>query len=189
MNKIAIVTMDYLPATGGVAVYWANLYKNLPHDRFILVAPETSNLKRNEEVIRVPFFFKYLWPKWLRLIFNLPRIFRQEKISLVIAAQVLPIGTVCYILKKLKFVENYHVSCHGMDLATLKGRKRNLAKRVLLEAQKVMVNSDLTASLVKSLDVSGKKIYKVRPCPNIIPDSDFNIKNTLSKKILIRMER
>ncbi len=188
--KTAIVTMDYLPDKGGVSVYWSNLYRELPKSKFVLIAPVDSSEYKDEEVevIRMNFFYKLIWPNWLKLFFSLIFLFKKRNIKQVIAGQVLPIGTVCFLLKQIGIIKSYYISAHGMDLAILKGKKRFLAGMVLRSANKVIVNSPLTKDLTTSFSVSENKIFIVFPCPNVISDSKIDIRKkykiTTSKIIL-----
>jgi len=132
MKKTLLVTMDYLPDTGGIAIYWSELAKYLPPDKFLILAPLLmENYDATSNVIRINFFNRWIWPHWLPLLIKLPKIVKQEGIELIIAGQILPVGTVCYFLKKIGLINQYQVSCHGMDLAVLAGRKRKLATSIL----------------------------------------------------------
>lgn len=176
-KKVAIVTLDYYPAWGGVAVYWKNLFFHLSKEKYLLVAPQlTKTSKKEAAVTRIGFLFKFIWPRWLRLFINLRRIVVAEKIDLVIAAQILPVGTVCWFLKSLGFLTSYQVSLHGMDLAILSGHKKILARLILTAADKIMVNSLLTKELALQSGVKESKIYIIYPCPNIIKTSKQDLK-------------
>lgn len=240
MKKTLLVTMDYLPATGGIAVFWSELQKYLPADKFLILAPSLTGrqdithpvLRRNvgghlsypfanaredrqegitppksppkiggeikggydsgPNLIRIKFFNKWIWPHWLPLLIKLSRIIRQQSIELVIAGQILPVGTVCYLLKMVGLLNKYQVSCHGMDLAVLKGRKRKLAKTILTRADKVVVNSDFTRQLVVNLGVRESKVYKVRPCPRQLLPANMGVLssyNLNTDKVILSVAR
>lgn len=176
-----LVTMDYPPQIGGIANYWAHLSRYFTRGRFMVLAPsEKKQGARGERakqvsvsdgehapfVLRKKFFTRYVWPQWLGLLFFVYRAVKKYRIGLVIAAQVLPVGTAVYMLKKTGLIAAYHVSCHGMDLGQLSGRKKILAGKVLGSAEKVMVNARYTAGLVRQFGIPESRIYMIRPCPS-----------------------
>ncbi len=184
--KQAIVTMDYKPNIGGIAKYWSHLFQELSKDDFVLVAP-LVDVDDESGVIRIPFFYKNIWPKWLKLFSGLKKIISEQNIYHIIAGQVLPVGTVAYLLKKLGFIDSYSVSCHSMDIATIKGHKRFLAKIILRSARNIIVNSKYTRELVKDYKVLGR-IDIVYPAPQSLPKPSLRLEeeyNWLSAESLV----
>lgn len=168
MRKTILITLDYLPQTGGVANYWAGLNKFLPANLFYILAPQVENyINEENNVIRKKLFFNYFWPKWFKLFFIIISLQKKFNFEIFIAAQVLPVGTVLWLLKKFKLINKYFVSCHGFDILQLKGRKKILAKKVLLDASFVIANSNFTASILKKYSIPAEKISIITPCPNL----------------------
>lgn len=167
MIKTLLITLDYKPQLGGVANYWAGLNKYLAKDFFYILAPLTNNYIDEENVLREKLLFDYLWLRWIKLIFILVKLKNKYNFKAFIAAQILPIGTVLWFLKKIKIINKYFVSCHGFDILHLQGRKKILAKIILREAEKVIVNSNFTAGIVKDYSVPLNKILVLTPCPQI----------------------
>ncbi len=178
MKKTLLITSDFWPQTGGVANYWLELGRYLPPDKFIILAPRLND--RQDEigglsVRRALFFNRFIWPRWLPLLWHILLLVKKEKIEKIIVGQILPGGTAVWILHRLGLVPGYYVSCHGMDLQILKGRKRKLARLILMDAAGVIVNSEYTASLVRQFTTS-LPITKVNPCPRLLPQSKVDIK-------------
>lgn len=168
MKKTLLITLDYLPQIGGVANYWSGLNRYLPVDLFYILAPQIKGYTDKEKnIIRKKMLDDFFWPRWLRLIIIVLMLNKKQNFYNFIAAQILPIGTVLYILKKLNFIENYFISCHGFDISQLKGRKKFLAKKIMIYAKKIIVNSDYTGKIVQSYNINKDKIVIIKPCPQI----------------------
>ncbi len=176
--KRAIVTMDYKPDVGGIAEYWSNIFEFLPKGDFVLVAPLQQGVQYNDiaSVIRVPFLYKYIWPKWLRLLSELKVLIRRENIDHIVVGQILPVGTVALLLKKMGYISSFSVSCHSMDIAHISGHKKILAKYIFKNAQHVFVNSKFTKNLVKSYNIKSSIISIVYPAPKNLPVSKNNMR-------------
>ncbi len=179
MKKTLLITTDFWPQTGGVANYWLELGRRLPQDQFVVLAPQLDG--RQDEVDglsvrRVRFFNRFIWPHWLPLLWHILSFVKKEKIEKIIVGQILPVGTAVWILHKLGLAPAYHVSCHGMDLQLLQGRKKKLAQLIFRSAEGIMVNSDYTLKLVRQL-IYHKRIYKINPCPRSLPISSVDIKH------------
>ena len=111
--KILLITMEYPPDRGGVGNYYFNLVKNLyGHQIEVLKADRSS-------------FYKFFWPKWLKLYFKVKQQVKKNKPDLIWVGQVLPIGTVAYLIEKF-FKIPYFVSTHGMDIML---PQKNLRKK------------------------------------------------------------
>jgi len=168
MKKTILITLDYLPQTGGVANYWAGLNKFLPTDFFYILAPKTA--KENFEaqnVIRRKMLFDWIWPRWLKLLFIILNLQKKHFFHNFIAGQILPIGSVLWLLKKFNFIENYFISCHGFDILQLQGKKKFLAKIIMNSADTIIVNSEFTKKIVESYFIKNNKIVVVKPGPQL----------------------
>ncbi|MGB0757650.1 MAG: glycosyltransferase family 4 protein [Patescibacteria group bacterium] len=191
-QSIAIITQDYKPATGGIAVYWHELFSRLPHNKYTLIAPSAAEADDGLDVMRIPFFYKLMWPHWLRLLFTLVRLQRKEHFMHMIAGQVLPVGTVLFIGKSLGMLPSYSVSCHSMDISHISGWKRGLAKLILSSASRVIVNSNYTKNIaVDEYGISDTKVHAVTPAPSHVPSTsevvaDKNVLTLLSVGRLVK---
>lgn len=171
-----LITLDFPPMFGGVANYWANLNRYFPSDNFVVLTQEYDNsldfdMTQSYLIYRKNLFSKsrWLWPKWLPLLWETIKLARQEKIKLLMCTHVLPVGTVCYIIKKLLRIP-YVVSVHGLDisLSLNSPRKKVLASKILRNAEKVIANSLATKEILMANDLCfGENVVIVYPCPNI----------------------
>jgi len=191
MKKTLLITLDYLPQLGGIAQYWYGLKTFLPNDSFFILAPKEIQDSIEQNVIRKYFYNNFIWPRWLLLLFHILRLVKKENFEQFIAGQILPIGTILFLLKKFRFIKTYLVSLHGFDIYSLKSRKKILARYILKNADKIIVNSEFTKQVVLKFNISSQKILKISPCPQInihsknIQESDRNEKIILSVSRLV----
>lgn len=137
MNTL-LFTTEYPPFKGGVANYYENLVKYWPDKDHLFV------LNNNEGQL----LKDWMWPKWLFAFFALRKSVKENKIDQVLVGQILPLGTVAFLLARI-FGTRYSVILHGMDLEFAKkvGRKRFLAKKILEGADSIICNSSYVAGL------------------------------------------
>ncbi len=185
MLKTLLITLDFLPQSGGVANYWAGLNQYLKHNDFYILAPKIKSYSDESNILREKLLFEHWWLKWIKMIFVLINLKKKYNFKYFIAAQVLPVGTVLWFLKKIKFIDKYFVSCHGFDILHLQGRKKILANIILQTAEKIIANSNFTAGILNTkYSISAQKILILTPCPQIklielskkLPRKDFLLK-------------
>ncbi|MFA4873127.1 MAG: glycosyltransferase family 4 protein [Patescibacteria group bacterium] len=146
-GKILLVTTDYPPATGGVAWYYENLVRRLNAAETPSVSPMARERFRGGDA-RVVVLLLGRWtltPWWPLLIFPLLLKTIKLKTDVWWVGQVLPVGTVVWLLSHL-WPKYYIVSTHGMDvlLPLYSPRKRWLMKRILNRATLITTNSEWT---------------------------------------------
>lgn len=160
--------MDYSPQRGGVAAYWARVSDSMPADHWTVLTSvrQTTATSDRARVYRKPLLGVLIWPRWLRGVWTVFKTYRATQSELIVAAQVLPVGTMAYVLHQL-FGIPYIVQVYGMDLALAKqhSRKHQLATRVLQAAQAVIANSQATAALLSEFSVDQQRIEVVYPVP------------------------
>jgi phosphatidylinositol alpha-1,6-mannosyltransferase len=205
MKKTLLITMDFPPMRGGIATYWGNLSRHLPYDDLVVLAPECDDslgydIQQNFLVHRKNLVSKFFWcwPKWLPFLYRTFRVVKRDKIKRIIVAQVLPGGTIAYILKKHYGIP-YVLSFHGLDLAKALHQKRKkwLLKKIISNADKIIVNSQYTKKQLQDLNIFQKEIAIVSPCPNnIVQKIDVDEKNKIvsrfsleNKKIILTVAR
>jgi phosphatidylinositol alpha-1,6-mannosyltransferase len=135
--KTLLVTLEYPPFKGGVANYYENIIKNWPKpDDIFVLDNKDGKLISNTK-------------KWLPAIFNIKKEIKQKSINHVIVGNILPLGTVIWILSSFMKL-NYSVILHGTDIMyTQKSwRKKMLAKIILKKSNNIICNSKFTAGLV-----------------------------------------
>lgn len=202
MKKVLLLTLDFPPRLGGVANYLANLSQNLPADKISVLTVRQSgsaefDQKQGYKIYRENLISQLpIWPKWLPAIFHTFGVIKKEKPDLILAGQILPLGTVALIIKKLTGL-NYFVSCHGMDilLAQKNKRKKWLTNLIIKNSQQIIANSQFTKKEIIKLGVEEGKIIIVYPCPNITDNQQLNNQqliekyNLKDKKILLTVGR
>src|SRR3989344_9281999 len=204
MVKSLLVTLDYPPQVGGVAVYYEHLAGEFPDGSALVLTIAEVNGKKNQEtpgVIRSALLFKskLFWPKWVPLLWQIWKITRQNKIKLIQIGQILPIGMAVFILNKF-FKISYMVYCHGMDVMTAAQcpRKKWLALKILKNAEFIVANSEFTKEKILEYGVRPQNVTIVYPCPNmklrreVLPEEIEALKNKyglLNKKIILTTGR
>lgn len=174
MKKTLLVTLDYHPSLGGVSRYWEHLGDCLLPDFFIVLAPtlpaRAPERASRHAIVRSRMIVPWLYPHWIPLVFAVYRTCRKYHIQRIIAAQVLPVGTAVSIVSRFLGIP-YIVSCHGMDLLLPKksARKKQLCKRILTRAERVIVNSAATGGFAEKYGVARQKIEYIYPAPVITP--------------------
>ncbi len=203
MKKVLIATIEFLPQKGGIANYLAGWAGALPADKVAVLTLKHSNasdfdshsaykIYRKNLIIRLPLF----WPKWLPLVWRLWRVARREKVDAILVGQVLPVGTVAFLVKKISGIP-YFVSCHGMDILMPQksSRKKKLLNKILEQAGGIIANSQFTKNELIKLGVPENKITVVYPslgtnCESTIPIDEIKRKYHLGdKKILLTVGR
>ncbi|MFA6551391.1 MAG: glycosyltransferase family 4 protein, partial [Patescibacteria group bacterium] len=126
-----------------------------------------------------------LKPHWFFSLWHLWRAVKKDKIKTVLVGQILPLGTVAWLLSRalgIKF--DYVVFLHGMDLtyALKTPRKKELARAILTGAKKIIAANSYTAKLAEEI-IDKNKIEVVNPGINA---SEQQIVNSEQKEYLIK---
>ncbi len=202
MKKVLFITLDFPPYKGGVATFYKNVCDFLPAKDLFVIAPQTSDSDNFDESKKYRIYRKkmlsknsFVWPKWAGLAKDVYDIVKKEKIEAILAGQILPIGTIAYIMKINKNIP-YYIFCHGRDISMLSGRKKIVAKKVIRQAKGIFANSNFTKHLVENYKYPHSHIYTIYPCPEVLPNpSDLemikvkNKYNLHNKKILLTVGR
>ncbi|NTU98771.1 glycosyltransferase family 4 protein [Candidatus Falkowbacteria bacterium] len=171
--KTLLFTIDYPPQVGGVANVYANLVKHwpLPDEMSVLDNANNSLINPSRK------FLKW-WPSF-RL---LKQQVKAQGIKHVIVGQILPLGTVTWLLAK-KLGITYSVVLHGMDLpyALRSSRKRWLTIKILANAELVICTNSYVAKLAEAV-VSKDKIKVVNPGYDHEPVVDLELAQSLKSK-------
>ena len=168
--KVLILTLEYPPMIGGIASYVTNVAEHLPANNVIVYAPKNKVAKATDalhpwKVYRQnPYWF--LWPHWIRSVFQVWKICRKEKITRIHVHQALPMGYVAWAMAKVKKLP-YTVFLHGTDveMAHKSPSKRRRLHQVLQGADQIVVNSQFLQSKVQRLFEALKTII-VYPSPS-----------------------
>ncbi|MBU2542380.1 glycosyltransferase family 4 protein [Patescibacteria group bacterium] len=172
MKKL-IITLEYPPQIGGVAIYSHQFAREFNPDEVVVLAPyykdaksfdEKEKFKTIRKNILLPIF---IWPRWLKLFFQLLFIVKKEKIEIIHLHNTLELGGAVWLIKKIKKIP-YLIFSHGTDLeygANLKMKRKFLTK-VLNETEQIVFNSEnLKKRLLKVLPEYVNKASVLYPCP------------------------
>ncbi len=170
--KTLILTLEYPPQVGGISSFTFNLAAHLPAEETVVWAPEIAGGKEFDSnngwrIYRGKPYFLLIWPHWLRLLWQMARIVKKEKIERVFVHHVLPVGYAAYIMKKIKKIP-YTVFFHGTDLELGAKFKKNKLAKVCRFADEIIVNSRfMKDKLLERLPaLASKEIKIVYPCPS-----------------------
>jgi phosphatidylinositol alpha-1,6-mannosyltransferase len=201
--KTLIITLEYPPQIGGVASYTYNLAKNIPAQEVVVYAPKMPGDKEFDKknpwkTIRGQPYFALIWPRWTRLFGEIKKIVKKEQIGQIYVHHALPAGYVAYLLKKFKQIP-YTIFFHGTDLTLGIKNKKNKLKKVCLEADKIVVNSNWLKNLfLTHFEDIKKEVVVIYPCPDknflaTVPEKELKkIKSKLAlegKKVIITVAR
>lgn len=172
MKKTLFITTDFPPMIGGVASYYGALAESLSSDELTLLAPDIKgadqfDAKQKYPVLREPFYYRLFWPRWYRLLRLVKKLQRANKYDMIVAGQLLPVGTVAMFLK-LYFKVPYLVVIHGMDLLIpLKSRrKKKLALKILNNAETLVAANGFIKDKLFELGITAEKITIIHPGVN-----------------------
>ncbi len=116
------------------------------------------------------------FPRWLPMLWRIPKEMKKVTADVVFAGEVLPVGTALWVFHWYRrilhlFISSslhlqYGVFLHGLDLA-LTGRKRWIARQVLKNATWVIANSENTKKIALGYGIDPEKITVLTPCPAV----------------------
>jgi len=189
MKKL-LLTLEYPPHHGGVAVYLKNLVDQFDPNNICVLAPRTKNsfvfdLKQPYVIHRLNLLSRYIWPRWLRTYVIAKRLCFREKIDQVIISHILPMGYVALLLNR-----PYTLIVHGQDILMAKTTpwKNFWMKKILNGATNIIANSKYTQDLILAEGVANpdklvfekseepKYICVSYPCPK-----NFNLELDLER--------
>ncbi len=170
MKKSLLITYDFPPVKGGVSHMLWQICSHFQYDEIVILTPPDKNFFKTKFTIYRKNFStitKLIWPRWIFLFWHGWRIIRKENIKMVQAGQILPIGTVAWLYKKL-FDIPYLVYVYGQDLVIMRHNKRKmkLIKLILKEADAVITCSLYAKKLATNFGAEEKKTVVLYPCPN-----------------------
>ncbi|OGH95018.1 MAG: hypothetical protein A2538_05030 [Candidatus Magasanikbacteria bacterium RIFOXYD2_FULL_41_14] len=169
MKKILILTSDYPPQIGGIASYIYNFAAHWPGE-VAIYAPRVAGDKQFDDQNSWKVYRRkqswWLWPRWLRALFQVWRIVRQDRPDEIQLHQVLPLGYVGWFVKKIAKIP-FVVVLHGTDLelAWQKKLKRKWLSFVLKTADKIVVNSKFLKNKLEQRLEKLPPVVVFYPCP------------------------
>lgn len=198
MKKSLLVTLYFPPLRGGISRFLWNVCNHLPHDKIVvLTEPSEFEPLTDCKVYRRRVLSQSLlvWPRWIFLLKKIRTIIERDKIDILQVGQLLPIGTVALLLKKLYGIQ-YLVYVYGQDMVIMRRSRKKmwLIKKILSSADVVIANSMYTRKKAISLGSKSEKTITVFPSPEGLVDTyvdqqylDYIIQknNFYGKKIIL----
>ncbi|XOU94873.1 MAG: glycosyltransferase family 4 protein [Candidatus Kerfeldbacteria bacterium] len=165
MKKTLLITSYFPPRKGGISNFLLNIFNSFDNDFFVLT-DQFSASKTNNRIIRFSFFSKIIWPRWLPLVYKIYKQIKLNNIELLQAGQLIPIGTICYLLNKMIGIK-YHVYVYGQDLLIARDSKRKtkIIHKVLKNADKIIACSNYTKQLAVKNGANENNTIVVYPIP------------------------
>jgi len=180
MKKVLIISLEFPPQVGGIATYVHNLANALDPEKTVILAPGGNDkfatakqkkewdAKQKYKIIRKKLLFpKFIWPRWVLLLFQVRKIIKKEKIEIIFVQHALPVGYAGIVMKKL-FKVPFLLFSHGTDLiaGTATVWKKRMITKVSIAAEQVIFNSySLQNRYLRVLPQFEKKSFVLYPCP------------------------
>jgi len=169
--RLLVITLEYPPFKGGIANYIKNevdQFRAAGEDVWVAAEPlgeKEQEVEHDENLIRVPFFFKWIFPRWLRIFWYLWKDLKSGSYDYLVIHHVLPIGQVAWLIKKFKKIP-YVLHIHGLDVSLAKRSwyKRRWLKKVIENAEFVVGNSKFASRTADGFPI--KKLVIAYPGPN-----------------------
>lgn len=164
-NKTLLLTLEYPPQKGGIAIYLEKIVKDFKKDKIIILTSKyvnsyTYDLNQDYKIIRKNLLGNFVWPKWKKTYDISKKLIKKLNIDHIIISQVLPMGYVALLLDT-----PYTVILHGLDLNLAKSKpiKKIFLKIILNKSEKIIVNSNYTKSELMKVDDYSNKTFVQYP--------------------------
>ncbi len=157
--KPLLITLEYPPFKGGVALYYYNLHKFWPDNNL-----EVLSLRQKLNPWQ---YFYYLGQ------------IKKQKFNHLIVGQILPLGTVALFYKIFR-KKSYSLILHGLDLSLALRHKKRLTRLILKSAKHIICANYFTAGLISEFKDKiqvvnpGLDIEEVEKNLNLAPDIDYH---------------
>jgi phosphatidylinositol alpha-1,6-mannosyltransferase len=200
--KSLLITFDYPPIVGGISTFFDNVWKLLPPQNYLILAPRKKGYKRVDvnSSFRIYRYFTFIsWRLMRTLILFLYTliIVVREKIDILICGVPVSLGFVGLIFNKILKIP-YLVFYYGGEFDKYRKRKIlfKLLQVVLRNARFIITNSEFTSQEVLKFDVRAQRVIKITPGTNterFRPGLDVaNLKERFcleGKKVLLTVAR
>ncbi len=170
--KTLILTLEYPPQTGGIASYIIGFTEQMPAGDIVIYAPRLTgdsayDQRRPWKVYRRTPLVSFVWPHWIKAVFDVWRICRREKIRQMHVHHILPLGYAALIVKRFLKIP-YVIFLHGSDfqVAAKSATKRKKFRWICRQADRVIVNSEFSKRQLAEMIDDASRVVIVYPCPN-----------------------
>ncbi len=205
-SKSLFIVNDFPPILGGQSTYFYNLWRHLPSEKIVVLAPVVNGYKefdkkQNFEIIRKKYLFNIPLFGWILKI-TIPLLLSlilipKRKLSIIHCAHILSTGIVGLILK-FSFKKPYIVYTFAADI--LGFQKYKLIDKLMLitlkNAYKIISISDFTKGKLIERGIESEKIIKILPSidldkfvPNVNSKEIIRKYNLQNKKVILTIAR
>ncbi len=175
MKRTLIITLEFPPQVGGVATYVHDLANALDPGKTVVLSPKGNEVREKEwdsrqkyKIIRKKLLFpKFIWPRWILLLWQVRSVVKKEKIEIIFIQHVLPAGYAGILMKKLYRIP-FLLFSHGTDLlaGTSTPWKKKMVTKVSESAEQIIFNShSLQDRFMRVLPEFENKSFVLYPCP------------------------
>jgi phosphatidylinositol alpha-1,6-mannosyltransferase len=167
------ITADFPPIVSGISTTFYNLLRYLPKQEHAVIAPWVKGGRQidaglSQKVYRIfmplgdDIFNKSL--RGILLFCYSLVVIKKEKIRILVCGQPVIIGFIGLLFKKILHLP-YLVFVYGGEIVKFKESRMilNILRRVLAEADKVIVNSEFTLKAYTEFGIQLDKLLKLTP--------------------------
>lgn len=172
-NKSLLITNDFPPIISGISTAFYHLWKNLPADRVVVLAPKCEKCEEFDslqdfEILRKRIPLKestlYKLLKSVIVVFYTLFIVPRYKIGKIHCGQLLSGGLAGLLCKKI-FGIPYNVYVYGSETVRFSGSRllTMFINKIISEADELVPNSEFTLTEFLNFGVDRDKMVKVVP--------------------------
>lgn len=173
MYKSLLIAVDFSPVVGGIATLLYNIWKRLPSDHFIILAPKFGNYKELDKkekykIYRFCFPLKYgTINRILRSLFLILYtlfLVKKEKINLLICGSPVSPGIVGLLIKKI-FNIPYIIFAYGGETLYYSHHPKiiKFMKFIINNADLIIADSQYTKNEFEKISTSQKNFSVITP--------------------------
>ncbi|MEK7583984.1 MAG: glycosyltransferase family 4 protein [Patescibacteria group bacterium] len=133
-------------------MYCYNLFRHLPPERYKVITDQSMTEHTSPQVVEVRLLSRLVRPRWRAGVRVLSRLAQKYQGELIFTPHILPLGIVANRLFQAKGIP-YVISLHGLDIGLALQSKRAVTIDILKSAKHIVVNSDATGRLVRTLEI------------------------------------
>ena len=168
-----LVTNDFPPIISGISTVFYHVWKRLPRNKIMVLAPWTSGCDAFDKKESIPIIRKKIpvdesgKSKIIKMLLNVCYALyyaRRYHINKLHCGQIISVGPAGLLGKKLLGVK-YSVSVYGSETARF-GKNRLTAwlmRKVIQEAEELITNSECTSREFERWGIRREKIVKIVP--------------------------
>lgn len=173
MYKSLLIAVDFPPLVGGIATLLYNIWKRLPSDQFVILAPEFGNYKELDKKEKYK-IYRFCFPlgygtinrilRSLFLIIYTLFLVKKEKINLLICGSPVSPGIVGLVIKKI-FNVPYVIFAYGGETLYYSDHPKiiKFMKFIINNADLIVADSQYTKNEFEKISSSQKNFSVITP--------------------------